>query len=1099
MNDDFAADVSTTGIFTIFGSAVAGRFEELGDVDWIRVEGLMQYFFYDAWLWRSTDDDFISFADVEVLGPQSNLIFSSDSSQRVPGSFLYHHRGSSVPHFFSLAERTGTGGYRLFVRPSDLGGDSLEEAEEFAPTTFRRFASALEKNSDRDFLKYRLFKDVPYTFRLRGKEAEDAIGTTLERKAFRLFDVEGNLLMEDDTNGVSRVATISYTPAETNEYILEVDSNEATGSYIIESHQLDDYLNNITTDGFLPLDGSTIQAQGNFGFASQLRSPDDDWFRIDTQNGFTYTIASDVANIDLRDRNGVFVRDIEFNFSATGRRKFSFTAGEGPYFVSATNRSLDQFEYLLTGQAIDDHIATLFGATHFVGNSAFGSIEGAIESVGDRDWIRVQSFQQLANYRLTIDADPELRMAVSARDSDGNIVAEGKSLTPLIFSKTETNVNGPVYLDVRSNANRTGAWKLNFRAIQGGLDASTGWTVDLSKGVGRIRSLAEGYEGAKTRWHRFEVKPDTWYEIQSTSPVNFDVRFDNDTTPVARYTSGKRYYYSGSSSDTTRYIVIDPESQDFNGQRGFEIGIVEDARSRLRSGGELRPGNQRFGNEVVGFQNIEVISSIPFEYLDEGQTVQVDQHTYAVLSPEQWYSIGFPTLHTGEGEMFYRDVRPQGAGQWSSRDLYGNELPAGLSRIRVGSRFTTLSYAFAEGRPAYIPGDDPVIGVTEALSESERAAVSDAIFQWDRHISSVRTQMIQPGVDNDAASIMIFKAEIDSDVLAFPLNDSLEGPGLAGDIVLNVNSPLWDDFTRGTKSPFELLRAVGKTLGLSELDAVPADISVMGADLAALDAFAYPSSLLPGDIQSLRSPLSVFRHPQSNSNPRYVLDENAPVFETIVHNGEFDNSSITAEQTNLNAKIDLRSGQSSWLTVGATRPAVWHLSKYSVVRNGYGGNGDDTIRGNEFVNVLIGGDGDDLLIGAAGDDRLYGGPGDDFYSYRVGHGSDRINEFGGGGTETLRIDGHRNFDGIEDLQFQRLGRDLIISLELDGRDKNADTIIIEGMAESDFAVERLALLSDGNFIGSISLISAFAESNQQLRRLQLTPGSDEFGRLVTPA
>jgi Ca2+-binding RTX toxin-like protein len=54
--------------------------------------------------------------------------------------------------------------------------------------------------------------------------------------------------------------------------------------------------------------------------------------------------------------------------------------------------------------------------------------------------------------------------------------------------------------------------------------------------------------------------------------------------------------------------------------------------------------------------------------------------------------------------------------------------------------------------------------------------------------------------------------------------------------------------------------------------------------------------------------------------------------------------------------------------------------------------GNDTLVGNDFVNTISGGSGDDILRGGKGNDLLNGGEGNDSYSYNLGDGSDEITD-----------------------------------------------------------------------------------------------------------
>jgi Ca2+-binding RTX toxin-like protein len=82
-----------------------------------------------------------------------------------------------------------------------------------------------------------------------------------------------------------------------------------------------------------------------------------------------------------------------------------------------------------------------------------------------------------------------------------------------------------------------------------------------------------------------------------------------------------------------------------------------------------------------------------------------------------------------------------------------------------------------------------------------------------------------------------------------------------------------------------------------------------------------------------------------------------------------------------------------------------------------GGNGNDTILGNEAVNILDGGPGNDTIDGRGGDDQIFGGPGNDTLIAGPGNdtlsgdpGDDKLH--GGDGADTLNGgDGNDLLDG----------------------------------------------------------------------------------------
>ncbi|MDX2290214.1 MAG: calcium-binding protein [Hyphomicrobiaceae bacterium] len=164
-----------------------------------------------------------------------------------------------------------------------------------------------------------------------------------------------------------------------------------------------------------------------------------------------------------------------------------------------------------------------------------------------------------------------------------------------------------------------------------------------------------------------------------------------------------------------------------------------------------------------------------------------------------------------------------------------------------------------------------------------------------------------------------------------------------------------------------------------------------------------------------------------------------------------------------------------------------------------GEEGDDTLTGNAFVNVLSGGTGGDSLDGRAGNDILFGDQGDDSLlggtdNDRLygGDGRDLLN--GGSGNDILRGDdgedvlfGGDNDDQMDggagdDFLFGEAGTD-----ELNGGDGN-DTL--DGGAGSDFyTVDAGDIIVEtaGNGIDVVSARTSFVlAADDDIERLQTT-------------
>ncbi len=75
----------------------------------------------------------------------------------------------------------------------------------------------------------------------------------------------------------------------------------------------------------------------------------------------------------------------------------------------------------------------------------------------------------------------------------------------------------------------------------------------------------------------------------------------------------------------------------------------------------------------------------------------------------------------------------------------------------------------------------------------------------------------------------------------------------------------------------------------------------------------------------------------------------------------------------------------------------------ATIENLIGGAGNDTLTGNNAVNILDGGAGDDTIRGAGASDTIRGGVGNDTVLYTIGDGADAID--GGADSDTLTVTG----------------------------------------------------------------------------------------------
>ena len=133
-------------------------------------------------------------------------------------------------------------------------------------------------------------------------------------------------------------------------------------------------------------------------------------------------------------------------------------------------------------------------------------------------------------------------------------------------------------------------------------------------------------------------------------------------------------------------------------------------------------------------------------------------------------------------------------------------------------------------------------------------------------------------------------------------------------------------------------------------------------------------------------------------NETYAFDVAEPILKTLWDYGGNDTISVYGEGDAVH--INLTPG--SWSNIGpdirydgggevvAVETGTLFIMPDTVIENAIGGDGADTLTGNEADNMLHGGDGDDTILGAAGSDTLIGGGGVDMLS-------------GGDGTDLFRM------------------------------------------------------------------------------------------------
>ena len=1085
MTDDYLDNINTTGVYSAIGAFQLGAVEVVDDFDWFKVSFFKQHYSYDITLSGNTFDGNTrkQYGGFEIFNAAGNALPGSKTNMYLPRTVSYDHTRSAGDYFIGVGGN-GVGGYRFEINYNDVGG-TIDTATEIGDDLREQdyVNDAIETPGDADFFEHVLQAGTAYTIDLLGVSSQSTRGTTLGQSVFDMFGPGG--ARETGTNFDGNNKRIVYTPSVTGTHYFRVRANGgATGSYILKSDQFDDYANDVTTTGVLPLDGTRVHGLSEYRY-------DSDWFKVELVPGFTYQFNGS-HRFALYDSEGVYVDRPDSYYS----NFMKFTAPideESTYFVVV---GTGDEAFWITAEKSDDYTPGVAG-NHSRGNIA-ASDTGAIEIAGDRDRF-VANLVKWGAYRFAprgIGADPLSDVRLAIFDEENNFVTGGNSaFTFTAEDRPGTYTSNYVIDAFASNGTSTGLYDIGFApGDKAAGDESTSWTANLSTGTARIQNAFE--TKTDVDWHRINMKAGTTYQIDKLSYWSKYKIVKPDGTSTALSSASQRFFSPTVTGD--HYLALDAadiDGVDQLNRRSIEFQITEGAIKQPNSG-YLSP-DERITSvlDVTGLRSndqVEVYSDTDLRYLVAGEYVTLPAGELRTFSKGQFQWLTIIQDFEEVGEAFARGVQPVGSSPshtpWSSVALYPKPLADDIAADADFALPYYTSYAFASGLPSYLTGNPDFAGFA-TLTTDERTVMKSAINLWNKTNRQHVFQHVVPGAGNDQAHTMIFKAAINSDVLAYRFGDDLDG-----DIVINTNSPIMADLTPGKQGFFELLRSVGTLVGLNEVTGRSRDESVMGDRNAGSSVFA--SSPLPADVRAYR-----YQFDSTIYDPIYPqvfsLASPDPFRESLATSGH----TITAEGVPRRVNIDLRPGQSSYVGVSPVdSPNVYMNSYYSRPRNGIGSNFTDGLFGNEDNNELRGGRGNDILVGGQGNDSLFGGANNDYYVFKPGHGYNVIDEEAAGGRDTIRFEGMHNLTSAQDdVTFQRLGNDLIIRLEYDGDlNKNTDTIEIKNMSDPQSRIESLALLNQDGFLERLNLISVFRGADNSRQRFKLTPNANGFGRIAVP-
>jgi len=1080
MNDDFPGDITTTGVYQVWDNPllISSDFEE--DSDWFRVRTFRQFYDYRITVFLPPEDlDPISgFVEVGVFDQEGRRLLRSGREFR--RQHEYTHTQPTGDQFVGITVFNSTGFYRTQVFETDITGDTIETSRAFRANYDAFHAGSITSDTDADRYRIRLLEGVSYEIDLLGTSSSGNHGTSLGDPNLRLFD-ENRLVASDNNSGNGTNARIRFTPPQTRTYYVSVSGNGTQGTYLLGVPNVDDIPGSTSTTEQMRIN------QNSFG--RKNFEGDEDWFRFSVDEGFTYFFQNGTRldEVDLYDSTGKQIFVSASNYKADQTQDI---------FVSVIGRS-DSQDFSLVPNYRDDY-GDSFGSANLFTPS---TITGAITAADDVDVLRIELDPfAFYDFRLEQFGDRPLTDAqLVTYDSDGNIL-ERYEANNTIRLRRLLNDSDPHFVLVHSPGDNIGAWQLTqSRKDLAAGDTSTQWNVTLDKGVGAIRNSID-FEG-DVDFHRVRLRANSWYEFSRLGGGDISILRPNGTEVqyrelVTNYDNS--YFYATQAGD--HYIVA----------RGFENAGNDPTESfavTLRQNASFKPivetgvvdwyDPQYFVQRFKGLP-IEVWSELPLEVGDQS----VAPETLTQLSQEQATELSFADSINESGDIYVRGVFGNGLKQdWSRLHIVHvedqPEVPSANTDFFVG-------FQFVETLPDEYVGDAEFSGFAQ-LTEDEQSLFELAASRWN--------QMDGVEVERDFSSfnMQVFKADLGQDR---PLVAFAPGQGRGFDIVLNSTSTQFQ--TETPESIYQLLQGIGTSMGLMASDDLDRHISVMGTRVAPGFEDVYPVSPLMADRYArfpnqnfvTDSEFFINRTPvRLNGDEAMVRAIFAEEIRPFRSSEQLVRYSITATGSADSVSIDLRPGKTSVFGGDVVREIT--NGPQTLQKDGLGGFGDDRLIGNDGDNRLSGFGGNDVLRGGPGNDRLEGGRGDDFYIFRPSSNSDIISESGpaldgqtvpSDGLDVIRIEGRYDYDSItEDITFVRLGNDLVVRLELDGRfNVNGDSVRIQNMNDPDRRVEALSLLNPDGFVSRISLVSVFEQADSNRRRFEVLGSRDDFGSLVQP-
>ena len=386
------------------------------------------------------------------------------------------------------------GTYTLSVEDvTDIFGDdyTLDVGTATRLTVGQSTNGRLDFNGDRDWFAVTLETGKTYRFDLEGSATR--AGALGDPYILGIYDADGNLIRGTTDGGGGSIGNsrVFYT-ADANAiyYVAAGGEKRGNGTYTLSVAEVpDDYAASTSTTGMAMVGGAVAGAIDYAG--------DRDWFAITLEAGTHYrfelkghetgdgTLYLPIFH-DIYDADGIPLdgtMDDNGNSSPREELEFIIPDKDGIYYMAVRSRDYNDYfapllydtgTYKLSVTEVVDDYASDTGTTGTV--EVGGTVAGAIDYTGDRDWFRV-TLDEGKTYRFDLMGHMAKAGTLLGKklggiyDTDGNRMADvtdnnGWPISQLVFA-AEANVD--YYVSAQAFWGDVGTYTLSVEEVTDGM------------------------------------------------------------------------------------------------------------------------------------------------------------------------------------------------------------------------------------------------------------------------------------------------------------------------------------------------------------------------------------------------------------------------------------------------------------------------------------------------------------------------------------------------------------------------------------------------------------------------------------------------------